>query len=138
MAEDIIDVCVTLRISRLEKMFSRRLKRALWPYGLSGEQVATLALLARGSTTAKVLGDTFGSDKSTMSRNLKRLEERGFVTIGRPQGRRGSSIDITENGLEALVNAAPAWKRMNDVMLAELNPAGRSALDHLTRTMTRR
>ncbi len=87
------------------------LGRQLAPSGLSLHDYGVLVLLAEsedGSRRPYELGETLGIEKTRLSHQLRRLEERDLVTRRRcPSDQRGWLISITDAGRVALAEAAP-------------------------------
>lgn len=87
------------------------LGRQLAPSGLSLHDYGVLVLLVEapdGSVRPYELGETLGIEKTRLSHQLRRLEERGLVTRRRcPSDQRGWLISVTDAGRGALTAAAP-------------------------------
>ncbi len=70
--------------------------------------------------TAKRIGDVLAIEKSTLSRDLDRLEARGLVR--RRVAGRAKSLELTARGQNKLEAALPAWERAQ-ARAAEAVPA---------------
>ena len=76
-------------------------------------------------------------DRSTLTRNLRPLEEEGLVTVGLEGWRRSRTLEVTEKGRSRLGEALPLWKQAQETLrrkLGEQNWANiHSDLDRLIR-----
>ena len=72
--------CLAIRVRRLGRVVSRIYDTALAPYGISIAQVNLLAAIAvaRGARSTD-LTQILDVEKSTLSRDLKRMEDLGWV-----------------------------------------------------------
>lgn len=124
-AQQILDQCLILRIRKLSRILTRRQDMALRTLGITSSQLILLAHLVskNGSGSACKLCDELNIEKSTMSRNLKRLTSMSLISQGARAGRRGRELTITATGRELVQRAFPIWE---------------SAQKTLTGTMTRR
>lgn len=52
------------------------------------------------------------TDRTTLTRNLKLLERRGFVRVAPGNDRREREVTLTDRGREALARGYPLWKRV--------------------------
>jgi len=109
------------------------LTRQLAPTGLSLHDYGVLVLLSDssdGSCRPFELGSTLGIEKTRLSHQLRRLEERGLVSRRRcPTDQRGWLIAITDAGRQMLESAAPGHvEAVRDVFVDRLD-------EHQLRTM---
>lgn len=80
--------------------------------GLESTQFALLSVLASaGPCTQAAIGQRFGFDKTTLSRNLKVLRERGWISDVEALSARERPCMLTPAGRRRLKAAAPAWRR---------------------------
>jgi DNA-binding MarR family transcriptional regulator len=76
--------------------------------GITLAQFRVLRAVSRGPCTAGELAEQVGIPRSSLSRMLDRLEQRGLVVRqGDAADRRRVRVDITPTGLEALSRLAP-------------------------------
>ena len=89
--------------------------------GLRSTQFALVGLLERvGEVRQGDLGELAALDETTLSRNLRPLQKRGWVTIRAGADRREKLVAITEAGKAKLEQARPAWVRAQQRMRQEL------------------
>ena len=125
----ILDECIVLRAARLHRVLAQRQDMALRQLGITGPQIVLLAhLQAQGETRAVDLCKELCIEKSTMSRNLKRLLSAGFITIAPRGGRNGRPIAITELGRSKVEAGFPIWEATQRKLLELMTPKERDAL----------
>ena len=101
--------CHTLR--KTARAVTQFYDGALRPAGLRATQFTVLLAAARtGGATMTELAEALVVDRTTLTRNLKPLRERGLIESITGEDRREKHIAITAKGREALERAAPAWR----------------------------
>jgi DNA-binding MarR family transcriptional regulator len=113
--------CLAVRVRRLGRVITRIYDAALAPHGITTAQMNLLAAIAvfdRARPTD--LGRLLAVEKSTLSRDLKRMEQSGWVRSDPARARRGRSFALTPAGSRALIKARPAWENAQAKALAEL------------------
>ena len=131
-------VCANLRMAT--RLVTQRYDDALRPVGLRIMQFTLLARLhAAGRLTMTELAESAALDRTTLTRNLKPLIERGYVRAVSGKDRRERLVTLTDQGREALREALPLWEQAQNGMtiglgkeatgelLSLLNWAGRVA-----------
>lgn len=107
--------------------------------GLSGAEYALLVPLseaAGGRLRARDLGAMVGWDRSRISHQLSRMEQRGLVTREPcPDDARGSVVRLTRVGRSAITAAAP--KHVATVRRLFLDPLSDDELDTLATLLDR-
>jgi len=77
------------------------------------------------------IGHALDIEKSTLSRNLKRLLQDGFLTMDPPAGRRGRGLHLTPKGEIVITQGFPVWREAQTRTIRVLGPESRSLLDGL-------
>ena len=130
--------CVDFNLRRAARKVTKVFDEALRPVGLTITQFSLLtsAYLQENQNVGK-LAELMGTDRTTLSRNLKLLEKRGLVRLEPGQDRREVRVSLTPEGLDALEMAAPLWHETQteileglgefrwEAMLAELRMLGK-------------
>jgi DNA-binding MarR family transcriptional regulator len=75
-------------------------------------------------------------DRSTLSRNLKRLQTRGLVDVTPGNNARESRVTVTPAGRQATEQAAEVWFAAQKTTQIRLGVEGITALELLTRLLT--
>lgn len=79
--------------------------------GIDASQFALLATLDRlGPTSQAMLGRRYDLDKTTVSRNLRTLERRGWIRWSASADARERLPSLTASGRRQLRIATPAWR----------------------------
>ncbi len=78
----------------------------------------TLTRLAKATVT----------DRTTLTRNLRLLEEQGLIRIDAGGDRREREISITRKGAEALKKAYPLWQKAQNQVIKGMGPEHWKAL----------
>jgi DNA-binding MarR family transcriptional regulator len=105
------DTCMCLHVQRAARALARRFDEALKPSGLTNQQFSLLMSLNRPQPPRmKEVALLLALDRTTLTANLKPLEQRGLLRI-EPDEEDGRSrrLALTDAGRAALVAALPAW-----------------------------
>jgi len=106
IADTTAGACLATRVRQLSRIITRVYDDAMRPHGITGSQFTLLTQLAsRDGITAVEIGQDLDIEKSTLSRNLKRLLGLGHIIMDPPAGRRGRGLHLTPKG-EAVIRAA--------------------------------
>ena len=132
LAEEVRSTCLGMRVARLHRIVARVYEQALQTVGLSLPQMEILTTLisATGAVRPTALAGSLMLERSTVSRNLALMKERGWVTAVEtsPTGR-AMSVTITDTGVAAFTRANAAWRSAQTSAAAILGPAAASLLD---------
>ena len=132
IAEATSETCLATRVRQLSRIVTRVYDDALRPLGITGSQYTLLAqLAARDSITAVEIGHDLDIEKSTLSRNLKRLLSLGHIAMDPPAGRRGRGLHLTPKGQVVLKEAFPIWQDAQKKTVGAMGSDSRSVLDGL-------
>ena len=126
------EMCVGTRVGRLHRLVDRQFELHLRPLGLSVPQMEVLSALTliAGPVKPSALADALGMERSTMSRNLAVMHDRGWVRPGDVSATgRSMTVVITEEGTAKLESAAAAWTAAQDSLVAALGSDAPSTLD---------
>jgi DNA-binding MarR family transcriptional regulator len=120
--------CLATRVRQLSRIITRVYDDAMRPLGITASQYTLLAQLA-----SREIGFDLDIEKSTLSRNLKRLLSLGHIVMDPPAGRRGRGLHLTPKGMTVLKDAYPIWQqsqsRANAIMGADCRPTLDRLLD---------
>jgi len=105
--------CATAR--QVARAITQLYDRWLEGTGLEAPQFALLmALNAHGEASQASIGKRYGMDKTTISRNLKWLQQRGFIAAAGAEDGRERRFVLTAEGRKRLAAAKPKWKKAQD------------------------
>lgn len=132
IAEKTSATCLATRVRQLSRIVTRVYDDAMRPLGITASQYTLLAqLAARDSITAVEIGHELDIEKSTLSRNLKRLLALGHINMDPPAGRRGRGLHLTAKGQTVLREAYPIWQDAQKRAVGVMGADSRTVLDNL-------
>lgn len=132
IAEATAEECLATRVRQLSRIVTRMYDDAMRPLGITASQYTLLAQLAsRDGITAVEIGHDLDIEKSTLSRNLKRLLALGLIVMDPPAGRRGRGLHLTTKGQDTLTDAYPIWIEAQSRALGVMGSECRNVLDGL-------
>ncbi|MBU2532348.1 MAG: MarR family winged helix-turn-helix transcriptional regulator [Alphaproteobacteria bacterium] len=124
--------CLASRVRQLSRIVTRVYDDAMRPLGITASQFTLLTQLGQqDGITAVEIGYTLDIEKSTLSRNLKRLLALGLIDMEPPAGRRGRGLHLTPKGQVMIKEAYPVWKEAQVRASALLGTDCRQTLDRL-------
>ena len=117
---------------QLSRIITRVYDDAMRPLGITASQFTLLTQLAQqDGITAVEIGHSLDIEKSTLSRNLKRLLALGHITMDPPAGRRGRGLHLTPKGQMVIQQGFPVWRDAQTRTMRVLGPESRNTLDGL-------
>jgi len=126
--------CLCLASRQLAQALTRLYERHLRPHGIHVTQFTALAILRRGPATMGELAKAIGIERTTLSRNLVRLEAQGWVKItGDANDARSRIVTLTHSGDIKLSAVLPAWQQAQSVAVAVVGDGSGEALRGLAR-----
>lgn len=126
---NLLDECVCQKVRTAARAVTRAYDDALRPLGLRATQLSVLVGVARGEAVSIAsLSRLLGMDRSTLTRNLRPLEEEGLVTVGSEGWHRSRTLEITKKGSARLRAAVPLWKTIQNGFCQTLGDSRWSAL----------
>jgi DNA-binding MarR family transcriptional regulator len=132
IAENTSSACISTRIRQLSRIITRIYDDAMRPLGITASQFTLLTQLAQqDGITAVEIGHTLDIEKSTLSRNLKRLLALGHITMDPPAGRRGRGLHLTPKGETVIKQAYPVWMDAQSRTTRIMGAESRATLDDL-------
>lgn len=107
--------CALAATRRTARLMTQFYDACLSEAGIEAAQFALLMTLdAAPDRGQAALGQMLGMDKTTLSRNLKVLREKGWAESVPGKDARRRSILLTAEGRARLREARPAWRRAGD------------------------
>jgi DNA-binding MarR family transcriptional regulator len=137
LAQTLLDTCMCHKARMAARAITRRYDDALRATGLRATQISVLAAVgARGALSIKSLADSLAMERSTLTRNLRPLEEKGYVALAPEARHRSRMLTLTAAGRAALAEALPLWEAAQRAMKRRLGerrwPDVQEALETLT------
>ncbi|MGH9831246.1 MAG: MarR family winged helix-turn-helix transcriptional regulator [Blastocatellia bacterium] len=113
--------CACANVRKAGRALTRLYDEELRPSGLRITQYGILGVtMAMEPVTVTHLAEETVTDRTTLTRNLKILEDRGFISIREGNDRREREVSLTTEGREALKAAYPFWKKAQARVMKEL------------------
>lgn len=101
----------------LTQLYDARLRAG----GLEAPQFALMLSLEQcGPLSQVALARGHDMEKTTVSRNLKLLEAKGWIALSEVEDRRVRQFKLTAAGRKQLAAAKPKWKKAQDELLASM------------------
>jgi DNA-binding MarR family transcriptional regulator len=128
--------CATAR--RTARALTRMYDFSLRGSQLEAPQFALLNMLeSRGTSSQAAMGRIFALDKTTLSRNLKLLNRKGWVEAAPGKDGRERRFVVTAAGRERLAAARPAWRKAQQRLRSSMSAKEWDAMWRVFRTLTR-
>jgi DNA-binding MarR family transcriptional regulator len=112
-ARALVETCPGVVSRRAARRITQFLDSALAPAGVSAAQLALMAQIAAAEDdTLGALARRSGLEQSTLSRNLRTLENAGLIEIANVESdQRRRAVWLTETGARRLEAAIPFWRK---------------------------
>ncbi len=120
MADDFTH-CMVSNSRMAARAITRRYDAYLRPYGVTATQLSLMGgVHMLPCATVSQLAQARGFERTTLTRNLDKLEEMGLVISG-AQGR-ARIVELTRKGRDLLSELLPLWRQAQAELRAELSP----------------
>lgn len=107
--------CTCFMVRSLSRKISQLYDDALAPSGLKGTQFSLLAQArsprAKAPLTVSALAGLLHTDRTTLTRNLRTLEQGGLITLEAGADARSRCVLVTPEGEAAYRHALGLWKQ---------------------------
>ncbi|MCB9895183.1 MAG: winged helix-turn-helix transcriptional regulator [Planctomycetes bacterium] len=134
-ADEIALACLASRTRLLSRVVTGIYDDALRNVGLTSAQMTILVALEHtGGVQPAALCEALKLDKSTLSRNVDRMERNGWIEKSPGADARSHSLTLTDAGRDKLGEAIPYW-RTAQVMAEET--LGKGGMDTLYKVSKR-
>ena len=121
--------CVCAHVRKASRALTAYYDKVLAPSGLRVTQLSLLMNIRRLEyATITRLSETMLMDKTTLTRNVRLLEKRGFVRIRTGEDHRVKRIEPTDTGTEIITKARALWHEAQKDIVGKM---GKSRMDRL-------
>ncbi|MCI0401881.1 MAG: MarR family winged helix-turn-helix transcriptional regulator [Gammaproteobacteria bacterium] len=104
--------CVCFNLRKASRAVTQLYDGILQETGVRATQTPILiASYLAGEVTVSHLADTLVMDRTTLTRNLKPLEDQGLITVKTGNDRRTKAIALTSQGKAVLTRVLPLWEK---------------------------
>ena len=126
--------CAGINLRRTARAITNQYdRRFLETCGLRATQIPPLTVLyLAGQQTIQEIAGRLELDRTTLSRNIKLLEEAGLLTIAPGTDQRTRLVTLTQAGTNILLKALPVWEEAQSRVVAGMGEDRfRALLDQL-------
>jgi DNA-binding MarR family transcriptional regulator len=128
--------CIGFRVRMLNRMITAIYDDALASVGLKASQFNLLVATAnREETRPAELAKYLEMDESTLSRNVERMCNKGWLRLEPGEDRRSHVIKVTDKGRAMIRKAYPAWQQAQDDVSRRLGADSIAALKSVLRKL---
>ncbi|MEL6330601.1 MAG: MarR family transcriptional regulator [Planctomycetota bacterium] len=111
-AAEIMGSCLAGRTRLLNRAITGLYDESLRAVGVTAAQLTTLSFVHElGPIAPGEIARTLMIEKSTLSRNLGRMERHGWISIAQGEAGHTQVIAITRRGRALIARALPRWER---------------------------
>ena len=101
--------CTCFKLRKLTRAMSRLYDQHMAAAGLKTTQYSVLSHAARAPLPVAELADRLGMERTTLTRNLKPLQDAGWIVLRPGADSRQRIVTLTEAGMDKLKLSYPAW-----------------------------
>ncbi len=124
--------CLAMRSRLIGRTITGIYDSALRPAGVTAGQLSILAALVRhGPISPGEVARRLNIEKSTMSRNVRRMERNGWLAIRPGESGPSQELRITNSGRRILEEARPLWHEAQRRAREVLGAGGTQAIHQL-------
>jgi DNA-binding MarR family transcriptional regulator len=128
--DTIAKTCVAVRLRLLNRVVTNVYDEALRPLGLKVSQLNILIVAAKlGLARPAQVCEILQLDTSTLSRNVKPLQARGWLEVVPEEDARAQPFRLTAQGKKLIEKAIPAWEKAQRQATELLGNEGIALLD---------
>ena len=128
---EISETCTCFNLRKTTRAVTALFDEVLNPIGLRATQLTLLAILSRTDNwTVTRLSQTLVMDRTTLTRNLKPMQEQGWVLIRKGEDRRTRTLALSSKGRRLLEKAVPLWDKAQKEVMQRLGNVRWSSLMH--------
>jgi len=103
-------MCFNIRKST--RLITAHYDRIINPAGIKTTQLSLLmTLLLKEKANISQLANMLVMDRTTLSRNVRLLEQKGMIAVSIGDDKREQCVDITDKGRDTLNIAIPLWEK---------------------------
>src|SRR3954469_11915406 len=102
--------CTCFKLRKLARAMSRLYDQHLAAAGLTNTQFSVLSHAARAALPMSELAERLGTERTTLTRNLKPLTDAGWIALLPGQDSRQRIVTVTDAGRAKQQAAFPYWR----------------------------
>jgi DNA-binding MarR family transcriptional regulator len=122
-------VCICNNLRRAARLVTNYYDKLLEPAGLRVSQATVLVVLyLDDGQTINEMAEKLELDRTTLTRNLKPLAQRGLLTLAPGSDQRTRIVSLTPKGKAALLKVLPLWEQTQSYMVEGMGETNASLL----------
>jgi DNA-binding MarR family transcriptional regulator len=122
--------CIAVRVRLINRVITALYDEALRPFGVRISQANILAAVAHiGESRPAELSRILRIEKSTLSRDVEFMKQKGWLESDPPLGGRNQTIRLTRQGHQLLGSIQPSWENAQVEAKQLIGEAGEAALN---------
>jgi DNA-binding MarR family transcriptional regulator len=135
MSQRIAKECIAMRVRRLNRVVTKIYDDSLRPLGLrTAQQTILVAISLMKTPTPTDLERRLSLDKSTVSRNVDRMQRRGWVEFVPGEDGRSHYLKLTAKGANLLRESTALWQVAQRKVALLLGKEGVTAVSRILST----
>ena len=124
--------CIAMRVRRLNRVVTKIYDDHFRPLGLrTAQQTMLVAISLMKTPTPTHLERRLSLEKSTVSRNVERMQRHGWVEFVPGEDGRSHHLKMTAKGAKLLRESAAAWQLAQKKVVSVLGKEGVTALSRI-------
>lgn len=132
MCQRMAKECIGMRVRLLNRLVTKAYDECLRPLGLrTAQQTILVAISLMKTPTPTHIERRLSLDKSTVSRNVERMQRQGWVEFVPGEDGRSHYLKLTSKGVKLLRESAAAWKRAQRKMAFLIGKEGATSLSRI-------
>ena len=117
--------CMVSNSRMAARAITRRYDAYLRPYGITSTQLSLMgSITTLGSKSVSELAEARGFERTTLTRNLDRLEQMGLIASRPAEKGNGRICSVTAKGEVLIHELLPLWRRAQAETKALLSASG--------------
>ncbi|MCE0763054.1 MarR family winged helix-turn-helix transcriptional regulator [Pseudonocardia kujensis] len=134
--DEIVRDCLAVRVRLIGRAVTALYDGALEPHGLTVAQVNLLAALGKvGPCPPSKLGEVLQLERSTVSRNLNLLQNRGWIEAVASDAKGMREVALTRAGQTKIRSVMPEWRQAQRQAAQLLGAPGVAAVQEVASNM---
>lgn len=135
-ADRIASECLAVRVRLLNRTVTGIYDAALRPLGMTVGQLNILVVVAKlGPVSPGEVARRLNMEKSTLSRNLDRMQGHGWIGVLSGESGRRQALEIRSKGRKLLEKAVPLWDEAQADAKALLGQQGARSIHRVADTL---
>ncbi len=129
--------CLTHGLMRAARTVARGFEADAAGHGVTSPQFTALARLRfMGPMTVSQIATMVDADRTTMTRNLAVMAQKGWITEGSTDDRRERIWQLTDAGKQIVTQVMPVWQAWQAKLVNRLGPEAATGLLATLKTLS--